>query len=77
MCRYGNIYFTSDAFPGCEAAEIVGGIPPELKKYAKEHYTIGPVVHRDFWNGERASMVIDRGPCKYTFLYFTTIHILC
>jgi hypothetical protein len=44
----------------------VGDIPTELKTYVEEHYTIGPVVDRDFWNGKRASMVIDKGPCEFS-----------
>lgn len=43
----------------------MGDIPTELKRTVKKRYTIGPVVDRDFWNGKRASMAIDRGPCKF------------
>jgi hypothetical protein len=43
----------------------VGDIPAELKRVAEERFVIGPVVDRDFWNGKRASMAIDRGPCKF------------
>jgi hypothetical protein len=42
----------------------VGDISAELKRVVEERFTIGPVVDRDFWNGKRASMAIDRGPCK-------------
>jgi len=43
----------------------VGDIPAELKRVVEERFTIGPVVDRDFWNGKRVSMAIDRGPCKF------------
>jgi hypothetical protein len=33
--------------------------------YAEERFVIGPVVDRDFWKGNRASMAIDRGPCEF------------
>ncbi|CAD6448374.1 ea77e627-0550-48d3-b66d-8400f355dfdf [Sclerotinia trifoliorum] len=62
--KYGNIYFANDSFPGCEAAEIVGDVPTELKRAVAERFVIGPVVDRDFWDRRRASMDIDRGPWK-------------
>ncbi|TVY39560.1 Altered inheritance of mitochondria protein, mitochondrial [Lachnellula subtilissima] len=71
--RYGNIYFASDSFPGCEAAKVVGDIPAELKRVVEERFTIGPVVDRDFWNGKRASMAIDRGPWESPQDYLTAI----
>ncbi|KAG9228229.1 kinase-like domain-containing protein [Amylocarpus encephaloides] len=71
--RYGNIYFASDAFSGCEAAKVVGDIPAELKRVVEERFTIGPVVDRDFWNGKRASMTIDRGPWENPQDYLTAI----
>lgn len=30
----------------------------------EERFVIGPVADRDFWARERASMAIDRGPCR-------------
>ncbi|KAH7381813.1 kinase-like domain-containing protein [Cadophora sp. MPI-SDFR-AT-0126] len=71
--RYGNIYFSSDAFPGCEAAKVVGDISAELKGVVEKRFIIGPVVDRDFWNGKRASMAIDRGPWKSPQDYLTAI----
>ncbi|KAI9663120.1 MAG: Phosphotransferase enzyme [Bathelium mastoideum] len=60
--RYGNLYFATDAFPGCEKAGIAGDYPQSLKKEVENRFVIGPVVDRDFWHRERASMDIDRGP---------------
>ncbi|KAK0109425.1 Phosphotransferase enzyme [Cadophora gregata] len=59
--RYGSIYFASDAFPGCEPANVVGDIPADMKEIVQRRFVIGPVVDRDYWNGERAFMAIDRG----------------
>ncbi|TVY47711.1 Altered inheritance of mitochondria protein, mitochondrial [Lachnellula occidentalis] len=71
--RYGNIYFASDSFPGCEAANVVGDISAESKRVVEERFVIGPVVDRDFWKGERASMAIDRGPWESPQDYLTAI----
>ncbi|TVY81629.1 Altered inheritance of mitochondria protein, partial [Lachnellula suecica] len=71
--RYGNIYFASDAFPGCEAAKVVGDISAHLKGVVEKRFSIGPVVDRDFWNGKRASMAIDRGPWDSPQCYLTAI----
>ncbi|KAF7879090.1 hypothetical protein EAF04_000290 [Stromatinia cepivora] len=68
---YGNIYFANDSFPGCEAAEIVGDVPADLKRVVAERFAIGPVVDRDFWNGKRASMATDRGPWENPQDYLT------
>ncbi|CZS93857.1 probable FMP29 Found in Mitochondrial Proteome [Rhynchosporium graminicola] len=71
--RYGNLYFASDAFPGCEAAQVVGDISAQLKGDVEKRFTIGPVVDRDFWNGKRASMAIDRGPWDSPECYLKAI----
>ena len=47
---------------------MVGDVSPDLKKDVKKHFVIGPVANREFWNGERASLTINRGPCEFTFL---------
>ncbi|KAL9097474.1 MAG: hypothetical protein Q9165_000370 [Trypethelium subeluteriae] len=60
--RYGSLYFASDAFPGCEKAGVIGNLPYSLKKEVENRFLIGPVVDREFWHRERASMDIDRGP---------------
>ncbi|KAL2076086.1 hypothetical protein VTL71DRAFT_1029 [Oculimacula yallundae] len=71
--RYGNIYFASDAFPGCEPAKVVGDISAQLKEDVEKRFSIGPVVDRDFWDGKRASMAIDRGPWDSPQSYLTAI----
>ncbi len=51
----------------------MGNIPVELKRVVEERFVIGPVVDRHFWNGKRASMAIDRGPCKSNMFANMTI----
>lgn len=62
--RYSNLYFSEDAFPGCEEAEVEGCISQSVRAGIEKRYVIRPVVERHFWTGERASMEIDRGPCE-------------
>ncbi|KAL9597819.1 MAG: hypothetical protein Q9219_004896 [cf. Caloplaca sp. 3 TL-2023] len=62
--RYGNLYFATDSFQGCEKAEILGNVPQLLKDQVRSTFVIGPVVDSAFWEGERARMAIDRGPWK-------------
>ncbi|KAF2235720.1 hypothetical protein EV356DRAFT_522818 [Viridothelium virens] len=62
--RYGSLYFAEDTFPGCEKAEITGDLSQSLKEEVGNRFVIGPVVDREFWHRERASMHIDRGPWK-------------
>lgn len=62
---YGNIYFASDAVKGAVPAEIVSDVPLELKEKVSKTFTIGPSVDRGFWNKERSTMNIDRGPCMF------------
>ncbi|KAH6638995.1 kinase-like domain-containing protein [Boeremia exigua] len=71
--RYGSLYFASDAFPGCEKLEIVGDLPQSLRNVMKNRFVIGPVVDRDFWHRERASMDIDRGPWNRASDYLLAI----
>ncbi|KAI9675676.1 MAG: Phosphotransferase enzyme [Caeruleum heppii] len=59
---YGNLYYADEAIKGAVAAEVVGSAPSELKEQVRKRFTIGPVVTRDFWSGERSKMDVDRGP---------------
>ena len=64
---YGNLYSANDTFEGCEKAEIQGEVPDQLRTDVSSRFLIGPVAERDFWNQERASMAIDRGPCMLSY----------
>lgn len=62
--RYGNLYLANDSFPGCQKAELVGDVSKSVKDQVQNRFVVGPVVDAEFWNQERASMDVDRGPCK-------------
>jgi hypothetical protein len=67
---YGNIYFASDTVKGAIPAEMINDAPTELKEKVSKRFTIGPSVERGFWNKERSTIDIDRGPCMfYDFKY--------
>lgn len=63
---YGNIYFASDAVKGAVPAEIINGLPVELKGNVSKRFTIGPSVEREFRTKERSAMDIDCGPCMFS-----------
>lgn len=65
----GSIYFASDAVPGAVAASITIDSATELKEEVSKTYTIGPSVDRGFWNKERSTMKISRGPCMSQSIY--------
>jgi hypothetical protein len=49
---YGALYYNGDV----PDAKLVRG---------KAKFCLGPSVRRSFWEGERAGMDIDRGPCMF------------
>jgi hypothetical protein len=53
-----------DAFPGCEKAEIASDVPQSQRKEVESRFVLGPVSNNDFWDKERASLAINRGPCE-------------
>ena len=55
----GCIYFKEDV-PEGERLVIESTISP----LALERFTIGPLVDMDYWRKEKASMDLNRGPCK-------------
>ncbi|KAE8369252.1 hypothetical protein BDV27DRAFT_141444 [Aspergillus caelatus] len=59
---YGSLYYASENIPGAVAAEVIGDVPTEVRNTVMHRFAIGPVAERDFWNKERATMRIDRGP---------------
>ncbi|KAJ5587245.1 uncharacterized protein N7459_003010, partial [Penicillium hispanicum] len=60
--HYGSIYFSSDTVEGAVPAQITSEASAELKEQVSKMFTIGPTVDRDFWNKERSTMDISRGP---------------
>ncbi|OJJ32718.1 hypothetical protein ASPWEDRAFT_158823 [Aspergillus wentii DTO 134E9] len=70
--HYGNIYFR-DAVQDAVPAEIVGDVSDEIKKMVYERFSIGPVANREFWNKQRSTMDIDRGPWTNPLDYLLSI----
>ena len=66
---YGSIYFASDAVEGAVPANIISETSAELKEKVSKTYTIGPTVDRGFWNKERSTIDISRGPCMLCCSY--------
>ncbi|KAI2606604.1 kinase-like domain-containing protein [Hypoxylon sp. NC1633] len=62
--RYGSLYFAHHGFPGCVKAEAEGDLPASLSAEIERRYVLGPVSGRGFWDGERKTMSIDRGPWR-------------
>jgi hypothetical protein len=56
---HGSIYLKQDL---CDGPSIPMSINPSLAEYV-----LGPSVGRSWWEKERNSMSIDRGPCNYPF----------
>ncbi|KAH0841198.1 phosphotransferase enzyme family protein [Fonsecaea pedrosoi] len=64
MSSYGNLYFATDAFPGCEKAEIDGNAMQWEREETSKRFVIGPVVDTQFWSQGRDAIDIDRSPWK-------------
>lgn len=69
--KHGCIYYKSDletkghVTQDLEAGLILpNGALEELKPSSTEKFTIGPLTDAWLWEGERAVMPLDRGPCK-------------
>ncbi|KAI1118707.1 kinase-like domain-containing protein [Nemania sp. NC0429] len=71
--HYGNLYFARHGLPGCVKAEVGGNTPAPLVAEIEGRYVIGPVAGKEFWDGERKNMSIDRGPWKRPQDYFRAI----
>ena len=65
--NYGNLYFVSDTFQGCENVEVSGNISAAQKSDAEQRFVIGPVADSSSCDGERANLPIDRGPCEFSY----------
>jgi hypothetical protein len=47
-----------------EASISSGSSPKELDASILEKYALGPLTQAVLWEGGRATMALDRGPCK-------------
>ena len=60
--QYGSIYYKEDVAPLLQARPLYAeGQPPDD---CSERFRVGPSIDRRFYRGERARLLIDRGPCK-------------
>jgi hypothetical protein len=62
---HGSLYFASDAFPGCTAANMTGDIGQNLKEYVEGRFVVGPIAEKAFNENEPQSDVANRGPCMF------------
>lgn len=70
--KHGCIYFTEDlrSLTGRQAGEISihHDADPDVAPKSLKHFSIGPLTTSELWNGVRADMKLDRGPCEYSTL---------
>lgn len=76
LVSFSRIYFASDAVGSAVPALLTNGASSELKERIYEKFSIRSTVDRSFWNKERSSIQISRGPCKHFHIavpvvYFT------
>ncbi|EZF73891.1 hypothetical protein H105_04230 [Trichophyton soudanense CBS 452.61] len=71
--HYGSLYFSKDAFPGCQPADISGDVAQGIEDEVRKHFVIGPTTRREFWEKERALMDLDRGLWKSASGYVESI----
>jgi hypothetical protein len=62
--KSGCIYFKEDMPHG-----DVLVTDPSLCSSTLEPFRLGPLVEKELWCGERANMDLNRGPCKFLFVY--------
>ncbi|KIJ60544.1 hypothetical protein HYDPIDRAFT_98464, partial [Hydnomerulius pinastri MD-312] len=58
--HYGSLYYKNDVPPSLRAPTLLQGISPNDE--LNSEFCIGPIARRDFWEAERETMDIDRGP---------------
>ena len=61
--QYGSIYYKEDVDPSLRERPLYAMGEPQDD--CSERFRIGPSIERRFYRGERAHMLIDRGPCEF------------
>jgi hypothetical protein len=71
--KHGCIYQKKDLenrgllFHDLEATSLnYDGLAWKLDSVPAEEFVLGPLTDARLWEGERAAMNLDRGPCKYS-----------
>ncbi|EGN99489.1 hypothetical protein SERLA73DRAFT_182452 [Serpula lacrymans var. lacrymans S7.3] len=69
--HYGSLYYKDDIPAPLRAPTLLEGISPDDE--LNSIFCIGPIARRDFWEAERGSMNIDRGPWHTAEDYMTAV----
>ncbi|KAH7930175.1 hypothetical protein BV22DRAFT_1028686 [Leucogyrophana mollusca] len=69
--HYGSLYYKDDIPASLRAPTLLEGISPDHE--LNSIFCIGPIARRDFWEAERGSMSIDRGPWCTAEDYMTAV----
>lgn len=62
--RHGSLYYAKNSPEGCEPVTIEGDVSRATQADARGRFAVGPSLDDTFWQDKRATMNIDRGPCK-------------
>lgn len=62
--QHGSLYFKEDVSAELQKMPLFAGDVPDQLKAFSERYRIGPISDRQWWRNDRATMDLDRGPCK-------------
>jgi len=62
FAKSGCIYFRED-IPNSEPLQTSPPLPSQMLN----RFTMGPLVSKEFWSGQKAGMDLNRGPCNCTF----------
>lgn len=66
--KSGCIYFKDDIPDGAPLATILPFDPSILQRFE-----LGPLIKSGFWDGARAKVDMDRGPCKLPRMKYVLI----
>ncbi|KAF9230462.1 kinase-like domain-containing protein, partial [Melanogaster broomeanus] len=69
--HYGSLYYKRDVPARLRAPTLLEGLPPDDE--LNSMFCIGPIARRDFWEAERMTMDIDRGPWRTAEDYMTAV----
>jgi hypothetical protein len=80
--KHGCLYYKADLTDRRDAAQCVEvnalcvGDSVELDSALLDKFAIGPLTQAVIWDDERATMPLDRGPCKSELLFQTSILLI-
>ena len=60
----GSLYFKEDVSEELQSLPLFSENKDHHIAQLSERYRIGPIIDRQWWRGVRASLDLDRGPCK-------------